>query len=175
MPWTGTVASRLMVSEVAARMHIWLDRALLCIDQLEESHIWYRPNPSSNAVGNLILHLVGNLRQWILGGIGGVPDTSDRPAEFAAASGQTRSELRTLLKETVEQCCEFIENVHVNKVLERKVIQGEEVTIASALVMVLSHFSLHVGQMQYIAKMLLGDTYKESWAPNKSGGSKERA
>ncbi len=165
MPWRGNLATRLMVSATVARMRLWLDRALLCIDQLEESHIWYRPNPCSNAVGNLILHLVGNLRQWILGGIGGAADDRDRPAEFSATSGQTKSELRTLLIATVEQCCELMENVSVNQVLERKVIQGEEVTIASALVGVLSHFSLHLGQMQYIAKMLLGDSYNESWKP----------
>ena len=168
MPWSGTVATRLMVSEIAARMRIWLDRALLCVDQLDESHLWYRPNPSSNAVGNLILHLVGNLRQWILGGIGGEPDDRDRPTEFSARSGQTKEELRAALKETVEKCCELIEDVSAHKVLERKVIQNEEVTVASALMMVLSHFSLHVGQMQYIAKMLLGDAYKESWKPKDS-------
>jgi hypothetical protein len=165
MPWTGTVATRLLVSQIAAGMQVWMDRGLLCIDQLEESQIWYRPNPSSNAVGNLILHLVGNLRQWILGGIGGVPDTRNRPAEFSATSGQTKRDLRALLKETVEQCCGLMERVPVRKVLERKVIQGEEVTIASALIKVLTHFSLHVGQMQYIAKMLLADAYKESWKP----------
>ncbi len=69
-------ATHRLVSEIAARMRIWLDRALLSIDQLEEAHIWYRPNASSNAIGNLILHLVGNLRQWILGGIGNLPDYS---------------------------------------------------------------------------------------------------
>ncbi len=80
-------------------MRLWLDRALLCIDQLDDTQVWYRPNPQSNAVGNLVLHLVGNLRQWILGGIDNLPDTRDRPAEFSAASGRTREELRSLLKE----------------------------------------------------------------------------
>ena len=154
--------TRLMVSEIAARIRVGLDQALLCIDQLEESHIWYRPNPSSNAIGNLILHLVGNLRQWILGGIGGQPDTRDRPAEFSATLGHTKNELRTLLKEVVEECCKIIENMPANRVLENKVIQGEEVTIARALVNVLSHFGPHVGQMQYITKMLLSDTYRGS-------------
>ena len=155
----------LLVSEIAARMRIWLDRALLCIDQLEEKHIWYRPNPSSNAVGNLILHLVGNLRQWILGGIGNLPDNRNRPAEFSATSGQTKEELRALLKKVVEESCAEIEALPAERVVERKTIQNEDVTIARALVMAVSHLGLHVGQMQYIAKMLLADSYKESWAP----------
>ena len=71
---TDDEATRLLISELTARMRLWLDRALLCIDQLDDTQVWYKPNPQSNAVGNLVLHLVGNLRQWILGGI----DTSPR-------------------------------------------------------------------------------------------------
>ena len=74
-------ATRLLLRETSRRMRTWLERALACIDQLTDEQLWYRPNPSSNAIGNLVLHLVGNLRQWILGGIGDVPDTRDgRPS-----------------------------------------------------------------------------------------------
>lgn len=163
-------ATRLLISELTARMRLWLDRALLCIDQLDDTQVWYRPNPQSNAVGNLVLHLVGNLRQWIRGGIGDLPDTRDRPAEFAAASGRTREELRNLLKNTVEECCRAIDKMPVSRVTERKRIQGEDVTIAAALVMAVSHLGLHVGQIQYIGKMLLGSGYKESWKPKEAAG-----
>ena len=158
-------ATRLLLSELTARMRLWLDRALLCIDQLDDTQVWYRPNPQSNAVGNLVLHLVGNLRQWILGGIDNLPDTRNRPAEFAAASGRTREELRSLLKETVEESCKAIDKVPVGRVTERKRIQGEDTTIAAALVMAVSHLGLHVGQIQYIGKMLLGSAYQESSKP----------
>lgn len=146
-------------------MRLWLDRALMCIDQLDNAQVWYRPNPQSNAVGNLVLHLVGNLRQWILGGIENLPDTRNRPAEFSAASGHTTEQLRNLLEETVEDCCRAIEKMPANRVTERKRIQGEDVTIAAALVMAVSHLGLHVGQIQYIGKMLLGSAYQESWKP----------
>jgi hypothetical protein len=158
-------ATRLLVSELTARMRLWLHRAILCMDQLDDTQVWYRPNPQSNAVGNLVVHLVGNLRQWILGGIENLPDTRDRPAEFSAASGRTREELRSLLKETVEECCRVIDKMPANRVTERKRIQGEDVTIAAALVMAVSHLGLHVGQIQYIGKMLLGSAYQESWKP----------
>ncbi len=163
-------ATRLLVSELTARMRLWLDRALLCIDQLDDTQVWYKPNPQSNAVGNLVLHLVGNLRQWILGGIDDLSDTRDRPAEFAAASGRTREELRSLLKETVEESCTAIDKMPVNRVTERKRIQGENVTIAAALVMAVSRLGLHVGQIQYIGKMLLGSAYQESWKPKEAAG-----
>ena len=158
-------ATRLLISELTARMRLWQDRALLCMDQLNDTQVWYRPNPQSNAVGNLVLHLVGNLRQWILGGIVDLPDTRDRPAEFSTASGHTKEELRSLLKETVEECCRAIDRMPVNRVTEKKRIQGEDTTIAAALVMAVSHLGLHVGQIQYIGKMLLGGAYQESWKP----------
>ena len=162
---TDNEATRLLISELTARMRLWLDRGLLCIDQLDDTQVWYRPNPQSNAVGNLVLHLVGNLRQWILGGIENLPDTRDRPAEFLAASGRTRVELRGLLKGTVEECCKVIDKMPVSRVTERKRIQGEDVTIAAALMMAVSHLGLHVGQIQYIGKMLLGSAYQESSKP----------
>jgi len=161
-PTTEDEATRLLISELTTRMRLWLARALLCIDQLDDTQVWYRPNPQSNAIGNLVLHLVGNLRQWILGGIDNLPDTRDRPAEFSAASGHTKEQLRVLLKSTVENCCRAIDKMPISRVTERKRIQGEDVTIAAALVMAVSHLGLHVGQIQYIGKMLLGSAYKES-------------
>lgn len=155
----------LMMSEIIERMRLWLDRAIQCIDQLDEAHMWFRPTPSSNAIGNLVLHLEGNLRQWILGGIGNQPDTRNRPAEFTARSGFSKGELKNLLKDTVEECCRVIESMPTNRVAETRRIQNEDVTIARALVVAVSHLGLHVGQIQYIGKMLLSDSYQESWQP----------
>ena len=73
------IATKLLLTEVVARMRTWLDRAIHCIDQLNDAQVWYRPNAASNAIGNLILHLVGNLKQWILGGIDNQEDTRDHP------------------------------------------------------------------------------------------------
>jgi hypothetical protein len=160
-----TNAASLLLAEIATRMRVWLDRAEACIDQLDEAHMWYRPNPSSNSIGNLVLHLVGNLRQWILGGIGNQPDTRDRPAEFAATAGRSKSQLISLLHDAVEQSCDLIGKLPANRITERKLIQDEDVTIAYALVMAVSHLGLHVGQIQYIGKMLLADSYKDSWKP----------
>lgn len=155
----------MMIFEIVARMRIWLDRAIQCMDQLDEAHMWVRPTPNSNAIGNLVLHLEGNLRQWILGGIGNQPDNRNRSAEFSARSGFSRSELKNLLKDTVEQCCGLIESMPRHRVAETKRIQNEDVTIARALVVAVSHLGLHVGQIQYIGKMLLSDSYQESWKP----------
>jgi hypothetical protein len=149
-------------------MKTWLDRGIHCIDQLEETQLWYRPNKKCNAIGNLVLHLVGNLRQWILSGIDNQPDTRNRPAEFNAESGYSKVQLRDLLKKTVEQCCKVIEKMPSDRVLEKKTIQGTDTTIGAALVMAVSHLGLHVGQIQYVGKMLLSEAYVESWMPKDS-------
>ena len=159
------IPTQLMLTEIVARMRLWLDRAIHCIDQLDETQIWYRPNDSSNAIGNLILHLVGNLHQWILGGIDNQEDVRNRPAEFNARSGHTKQQLRDLLKDTVGKCCSIIEKMPLSRVTEVRRIQDMNATLAFALVMAVSHLGLHVGQIQYIGKMLLAEGYVESWKP----------
>src|SRR3954452_23792908 len=64
-----------------------------CMLQLTDEQVWQRPRPEMNSVGNLITHLCGNLRQWIISGVGGSPDVRNRPAEFAALTGPTRDQL----------------------------------------------------------------------------------
>jgi hypothetical protein len=159
------VATKLLLVEVVARMRTWLDRAMHCIDQLNDEQVWYRPNASSNAIGNLVLHIAGNLRQWILGGIGGQKDVRDRPAEFSAAAGYGSRELREILKDAVEAACKTIEAMPPLRVREAKRIQDMDVTLAHAVVMAVSHLGLHVGQIQYIGKMLLSDAYVGSSEP----------
>jgi hypothetical protein len=160
-----TMATQLMLTETVARMRIWLDRAIHCMDQLNDVQIWYRPSAESNAIGNLVLHLVGNLKQWIIDAIGNLPDTRNRPAEFNAESGYGKMMLINLLKETVESACKTIEAMPPARVTEAKRIQGMNVTLANAVVMAVSHLGLHVGQIQYIGKMLLSDAYVGSSEP----------
>ena len=164
-PKEDTLATHLMLTEITARMRTWLDRAIHCMDQLDDVQVWYRPNDESNAIGNLVLHLVGNLKQWIIGAIDNLPDMRDRPAEFNAESGYSKLMLVNLLKETVEGACKAIEAMPPSRVTEAMRIQDMDVTVANAVVMAVSHLGLHVGQIQYIGKMLLSDAYVGSSEP----------
>ena len=87
-------------------MRLWLDRAIPCMTNWT-MYSW--SNADSNAIGNLVLHLVGNLKQWIIAANDSHPDTRDRPAEFNAESGYSKLLLIDLLKETVEGACRTIE------------------------------------------------------------------
>jgi hypothetical protein len=135
------------------------------MDQLDDVRVWYRPNQESNAIGNIVLHLAGNLKQWITGAIDNHPDTRDRPAEFNAESGYSKLVLISLLRETVESACRTIEAMPPSRVTEAKRIQNMDVTLANAVVMAVSHLGLHVAQIQYIGKMLLSDAYVGSSEP----------
>src|SRR5438876_11140845 len=61
----------------------YLPKIGAAIGRLAEADLWWRPNEASNSIGNLMLHLAGNIRQWIVSGVGGAPDERDRAAEFA--------------------------------------------------------------------------------------------
>lgn len=123
---------------------------------LSDDEIWWRPNDASNSVGNLILHLCGNVRQWILASIGGEPDRRDRDGEFAARGGRTKAELAETLKTTVESALKIIGALAPERLMERRTIQGYDVYILEAVYTVVEHFSTHTGQIIFATKMLTG-------------------
>src|SRR5207253_3569392 len=70
-----------------------VERIKHCLGQLDDDQLWWRPHDSQNSIANIILHLCGNLRQWIISGVGGAPDTRDRPKEFAERDPIAKEEL----------------------------------------------------------------------------------
>jgi uncharacterized damage-inducible protein DinB len=129
----------------------------------DEGQVWYRAHPRDNAVGNLILHIVGSF-QAVLGLIDGQPVSRNRSAEFSATQGKSKDELTRILHETIEEFCRVIESVPSTSTSEVRRIHDFETTMANVLVGAVSHLSVHVGQMQFIAKSLLQEAYKESSA-----------
>lgn len=121
--------------------------------RLGPDDLWWRPNPASNSVGNLLLHLSGNLRQWVVSGVGAVPDVRLRQEEFEAAGGQSADELLDRLEATVQEAARAIAAVDPARVMEVRRIQGKEVTVLEAIYHAVEHFSTHTGQIAYIAKM----------------------
>jgi hypothetical protein len=154
-------AARVLITAMAARMELYLENAELCLDQLDDRHIWFRAQPRDNAIGNLVLHIVGNLEQ-IANRIDGKPDVRDRPAEFSTVGGHSMAVLTQALQRSVAECCRVMQSLPVDRYSDPFRIRGKDTTVAYALVMAVSHFSLHLGQMQFIAKSLLQDKYREA-------------
>jgi uncharacterized damage-inducible protein DinB len=125
-----------------------------CLDRLSWTQVWWRASEENNSIANLVLHLCGNVRQWIIASIGGRPDTRDRDAEFSARGDIDILELRTALRETVDEAVQVIRNVSAERLLESVRIQSYDKTVLEAIYHVVEHFSLHTGQIIYATKLL---------------------
>jgi len=125
-----------------------------CINLLTNEQVWWRANPESNSIGNLLLHLSGNARQWIVCGLGGAPDARDRDREFAQREMVPREELLALLKQTLSEVDGTLANFDPGRLLERRTIQALEVTALAAILHVVEHFSMHTGQIILLTKLM---------------------
>lgn len=125
-----------------------------CLEQLTDEEVWWRANPESNSIGNLLLHLTGNVRQWIVSGIGGAPDERVRQQEFDERSVITRAELLSRLKRVLSDADEALAELDPTQLLEQRQIQGNDVQLLEAIFHVVEHFSMHTGQIILLTKML---------------------
>ena len=132
----------------------YLPKIERCLEKLTDEQIWWRANEESNSIGNLILHLCGNARQWIVCGVGGQPDNRNRDAEFAQRDAIARDELLTLLRSTLAEVETTLRNLDPAVLLEHRQIQGNDVDILEAVFHVTEHFSMHTGQIIMLTKML---------------------
>jgi uncharacterized damage-inducible protein DinB len=114
--------------------------------------IWHRANEGSNSVGNLLLHLAGNVGQWIVSGVGGAPDRRDRPSEFNARSGPSADQLLARLDEVLFEADAVLSGLSADTLTERRMIQGRDVSVMAAVYSAVQHFSTHLGQIIMIAK-----------------------
>src|SRR6267142_1115090 len=127
-----------------------------CLASLTDQDIWWRANEKSNSIGNLLLHLSGNARQWIVSGLGGESDARVRQAEFDERTTIPRDELLSRLRTTVRAVDETLAVFDPHRLLDRFKIQGTEVTALAAIFHVTEHFSMHTGQIILLTKMLAG-------------------
>ena len=133
-----------------------LGRIESCLKELRPASLWARDSENENAIGNLLLHLEGNVRQWILSGLGTRPDERDRPSEFSARSGGNASELFAKLRATVDDALSLIGSLPHGRLAEKVCIQGFETTVLSAIFHVVEHFSGHTYQIILLTKRFTG-------------------
>jgi hypothetical protein len=140
-----------------------------CVEPLTDEQIWWRPNAASNSIGNLMLHLNGNVRQWLVDSFNRAEDRRDRPAEFAASGNIAGAALLEKLGATVADGATVLDRLTEAELTAPYEIQGYNVHGLDAVYQVVEHFGLHYGQIAYITKMITDKDlgfYKEL---NKSG------
>jgi uncharacterized damage-inducible protein DinB len=135
---------------------VYLPRMRRAVAELPADALWWRPNDGTTSVGNLLLHLEGNVRQWILSGLGGEADARERQTEFDAREGQDAQSLLDALGATIAAAALVIEGLDPQRLLTPITIQGFETTPMAAVYHVVEHFSWHTGQVTWIAKARAG-------------------
>lgn len=132
-------------------------RIEICLGMLSDDQVWTRGHENQNAIGNLALHLSGNVRQWIIGSIGNNPAHRDRDSEFDARGGPAAAELSKILRSTVEQATKIISGLTTAQLTRMYEIQNYQVSGVEAVYHVVEHFSQHTGQIIFATKMLNGE------------------
>jgi len=128
-----------------------------CVESLTDEQVWWRPNETSNSIGNLILHLNGNVTQWLVAPFDHRDDKRNRPAEFSERHVIPKAQLLETLAGTLQQVATILPRVTQSELLATYQIQGYTVTGLHAIYQVIEHFGLHYGQITYITKMLRGE------------------
>jgi uncharacterized damage-inducible protein DinB len=125
-----------------------------CLQKLSDEQVWWRPNSESNSIGNLLLHVCGNVRQWIVCGLGTEPDDRKRQTEFDARDVISRDQLLHKLTATIAEVNGVLASFDAARLLDEYRIQGTTTTALAAIFHVTEHFSMHTGQIILITKQL---------------------
>ncbi len=126
------------------------------VGDLSDEQVWWRPNEASNSIGNLILHLTGNVREWILGGVGRAPFERTRQREFDERTVIPKDVLLTRMRTVLEEADAVLGRVKDGELMEVRKIHGDDITVMQAIYHVVEHFSTHTGQILWIAKSRRG-------------------
>lgn len=147
-----------LATEFVQQAHYRLDESTrmlrTALESLDEADLWKRPNATSNSVGNIILHLCGNIRQYAIAALGGTEDLRERDAEFAARGGYDKAALLDKLLVTVDQAKTTIQHAGPDNLLRVRSVQGFHLSGLGIVLHVVEHYSYHTGQIAFWTKLL---------------------
>ncbi|MEZ5040987.1 MAG: DinB family protein [Saprospiraceae bacterium] len=142
------------IAQSIYRMEEKLTHVEKALAQVSEEDIWKRPNPHSNTIGNILIHLCGNITQYIISSLGEIEDVRQRDNEFAAEGGMTKAELLAKLQSTVIQANQIIRGLDRARLLEIRSVQAYQFSAIGIIIHVVEHFSYHTGQIAFWVKLL---------------------
>ena len=138
----------------------YLPKIERCLEKLTDEDVWWRPDENSNSIGNLLLHLDGSTRMWVVSGVGGAPDLRERQREFDERSPIPRAELLARLRQTLREVDGVLARVDAAALLERRQVRDRNVTGLEAIFHAVEHFSMHAGQIILLTKLRTGEDLK---------------
>jgi uncharacterized damage-inducible protein DinB len=151
---TSTHIASEFISQSVLRLNENTPRIEKCLNVLSEEEVWKRPNDSSNSIANLMLHLCGNMTQWIISSLSGKPDLRKRDLEFSARNTLPKDQLLGNLKTTVDEATQVISSLDEQGLLQLKSVQGFEYSGMGIIIHVVEHYSYHTGQIALLTKLM---------------------
>jgi len=145
---------REFLDQSAYRVGLNYPRIKTCIELLDDEEVWQRPNESSNSIGNLVLHLCGNMTQYIISALGKNEDKRDRDSEFSAMEGYSAAELLEKMKTVTDECIKIIKGLSEQQLMARYEVQGYQLSGIAVMIHVTEHYSYHTGQIVFLTKSL---------------------
>lgn len=136
-----------------------------CVNQLDNAQVWWRPTESMNSIANVMTHLGGNLRQWIISGVGGEPDKRQRSAEFTRRDNATKETVLRELREVVDETKVALQTINAEDVVRPRRIQGYDVTGVAAIMHSVAHFRGHSQEIVFMTRYQIGDAYVFDFVP----------
>jgi Protein of unknown function (DUF1572) len=136
-----------------------------CVDQLTNEQIWWRPRQEMNSIANLLLHLSGNLRQWIIAGVGGAKDIRNRTMEFADRTNRPKSEILGIIREVVSEADAILARLTREQLNSPRRIQGHDTIVLAAIFDTIAHFRGHVQEIIHMTRQQLGEKYRFDFVP----------
>ena len=158
-------SSALFIAAARASLAEGMEKVEHCLSQLDDESVWWRPAEGMNSVANLMLHLAGNVRQWIVSGVGGAADVRDRPNEFNDRSGRPKAEVLETLRGAVRDADAVLARLRAEQMVERRRIQGFETNVLAAVFDTVAHFRGHTQEIIHITRAALGDRYRFHFVP----------
>ncbi len=146
--------SKEFIEQCIYRMNENTKRVMTCLEEIDEEDVWKSANENSNSIGNLILHLCGNIRQYIISALGAREDTRVRDEEFSARSGPTKTELMNQLQGTVLQATVTLKEIDDHRLIKIYSVQGFQLSGVGIIIHVTEHCSYHTGQIAFWTKLL---------------------
>lgn len=131
-----------------------IPRIKKCLDLITEAEVWQRPNQNSNSIGNLILHLCGNVRQWLIAGLGKQTDVRERNKEFEEKGPILKTILIDKLAALEADAREVMKSLKPEDLTAIRPVQCYEETGIGIIIHVIEHFSYHTGQITFFVKAL---------------------
>ncbi|MDQ2932330.1 MAG: DUF1572 domain-containing protein [Gemmatimonadota bacterium] len=151
-----------LLADVREFFDDYLAKIVRCLDALDEESVWWRANPASNSIGNLILHLDGSTRMWALGVAGKRQIVRDRDSEFAERGPLAKPALLAPLRSTLAEVDEVLGVLDESVMLERRASPHGEVTVLWAVLHAVEHFSMHTGQIILLTKLRTGASLRNA-------------